>query len=221
MKVGIIGAGRIGSALARLLVKAGYLVAVSNSRGPESLQDLVKELGERATPMSAEDAARYGDVVILAVPWRAYDALPKPEFVAGKIVIDVMNPYREDMGLYDLGDSSSSEVVQMQLPGARVVKAFNTIHYHHLAIYSHPDLPIKDRHAIFVASDDSEAKAVVLRLIEEIGFAPVNTGSLREGGRKQGPGTALYNHPMTARQAQDILKQAASDEYSFGGGNGV
>jgi predicted dinucleotide-binding enzyme len=210
MKVGIIGAGRIGSTLARLLVKAGYLVAVSNSRGPQSLQDLVKELGERAAAMSAEDAARYGDVVILAVPWRASDALPKPESVAGKIVIDATNAYREDMGLYDLGDSTSSEVVQMQLPGTRLVKAFNTIHYHHLAIHSHPDLPVKDRHAIFVAGDDPEAKAVVSRLIEETGFAPVDTGSLREGGRKQEPGTALYNQPMTARQAQGILKQAVS-----------
>jgi len=209
MKIGIIGAGRIGSTAARLFVKAGHWVAISNSRGPESLGELIAELGDRARAATVEDAARFGDVVLLAVPWRAAGALPKAESVAGKIVIDAMNPYREDMSLYDLGDSTSSDVVRMQLPGAKLVKAFNTIHYQHLAMHSHPDLPMEARHAIFIAGDDPEAKAAVSQLIEEIGFAPVDTGSLQEGGRKQQPGTALYNHPMTAGQARHILKQPA------------
>lgn len=209
VKIGIIGAGRIGSTAARLFVRAGHWVAISNSRGPESLRDLVAELGPLARAATVEDAARFGDVVLLAVPWCAADALPKAESFAGKIVIDAMNPYREDMGLYDLGGCTSSEVVRMLLPGARLVKAFNTIHYQHLANYSHPDLPIEARQAIFVAGDDPETKATVSHLIEEIGFAPVDTGSLLKGGRHQQPGTALYNQPMSASQARNVLKQFA------------
>jgi predicted dinucleotide-binding enzyme len=207
MKIGIIGAGNIGATAARLLVRAGHDVAVSNSRGPDSLRELVAELGPKAQALTVEGAARFGEVVLLAVPWRTPEALPGPEVVRGKVVIDAMNPYRPDMGLYDLGDSTSSEEVQKRLPGARLVKAFNTIHYQHLASRGRPDLPVEERHAIFVAGDEPEARRVVARLIEDIGFAPVDTGGLREGGRRQQPGTAVYNRPMTAREAHQVLAE--------------
>jgi 8-hydroxy-5-deazaflavin:NADPH oxidoreductase len=189
MKIGIIGAGHIGATAARLLVRAGHEVAVSNSRGPESLRELVAELGERARALSVEDAARFGGVVLLAVPWRTPEALPSPRAVRGKVVIDAMNPYRDDGGLYDLGESTSSEEVAKRLPGARLVKAFNTIYYQHLATRGRPNLPVDERHAIFVAGDDADAKRVVSRLIEDIGFAPVDTGPLREaaGGSSRTP----------------------------------
>jgi 8-hydroxy-5-deazaflavin:NADPH oxidoreductase len=205
MKIGIIGAGNIGATAARLFVRAGHEVGISNSRGPDSLRGLVEELGPQARAMSVNDAARFGDLVLLAVPWRSPEALPKPDLVAGKIVIDAMNPYQPDFTIQDLGDSTSSEETAKRLPGARLVKAFNTIYYQHLASRGRTDIPVDQRHAIFIAGDDEDAKQVVKRLIEEIGFAPVDTGSLRDGGRKQQPGSPIYNKPMTGREAQAAL----------------
>jgi predicted dinucleotide-binding enzyme len=202
MKVGIIGAGMIGATAARLFAAAGHDVAISNSRGPETLQGLVDEIGPRARAMTVDDAARFGDVVLLAVPWRKPEALPSPDAVAGKIVIDAMNPYAEGGGLEDLGGLTSSEHTAKRLPGARIVKAFNTIWYKHLAANGRKDLPVDKRHAIFVSGDDDDAKQVVKRLIEDIGFGPVDLGSLSEGGRRQQPGAAIYNQPMTVEQAK-------------------
>lgn len=207
MKIGIIGAGHIGAAAAHLFVRAGHQVALSNSRGPASLDELVAELGPRAHATTPEEAARYGEVVLLAVPWRSPEALPSPAAVAGKVVIDAMNPYRPDFSLHDLGDSTSSEEVQKRLPGARLVKALNTIFYQHLEERGRPDAPLDERHAIFLAGDDAEAKSVVARLIEQIGFVPVDTGSLREGGRRQQPGTPLYNQILTGAEARARLRQ--------------
>src|SRR5271169_5620293 len=209
MKIGIIGAGNIGATAARLFVKAGHEIAISNSRGPDSLRTIVTELGPRAHAMTVDNAARFGDVVLLAVPWRSPEALPKPEAVSGKIVIDAMNPYKPDFTFYDLGDSTSSEETAKRLPGARLVKAFNTIYYQHLASRGRTDLPVAQRHAIFVAGDDADAKRAVMKLIEEIGFAPVDTGSLRDGGRRQQPDSAIYNKPMTGEQAKEALARLA------------
>ncbi len=133
MKIGIIGAGNIGATAAHLFVDAGHEVAISNSRGPDSLRTLVSDLGPGAHAMSVNDAARFGEVILLAVPWRSPEALPAPEFLKGKIVIDAMNPYRPDFTIEDLGDSTSSEETAKRLPDARLVKAFNTIYYQHLA----------------------------------------------------------------------------------------
>jgi predicted dinucleotide-binding enzyme len=205
LKIGIIGAGHVGDAAARLFVKAEHEVAVSNSRGPESLRQLAAELGPEAHAMTVEEAARFGDIVLLAVPWRKPEALPSPASVAGKVVIDAMNPYNGTGGLIDLGRSTSSEETRKRLPGARLVKAFNTIYYQHLATHGDPDLPLERRNVIFMAGDDAEAKQVVAKLIEEIGFAPVDTGSLREGGRRQQPNSPIYNHPMTPPEAERIL----------------
>jgi predicted dinucleotide-binding enzyme len=208
MRIGIIGAGMIGATAARLFVKAGHEVAVSNSRGPESLRELVAELGSRAKAMTVDDAARFGELVLLAVPWRTPEALPDPETVRGKIVIDAMNPYGAGGGIADLGDSTSSEETAKRLPGARLVKAFNTIHYQHLATQGRADLPDDQRRAIFVAGDDEAANAVVSRLIREIGFAPVSTGALREGGRRQQPDTPVYNRVITGAEAVGLLNSS-------------
>ena len=207
MKIGIIGAGNIGATVARLFINAGHEVAVSNSRGPASLQPLVKELGAKAHAASKDDAARFGEIVLLAVPWRTPEALPSLDAVRGKIVIDAMNPYTPESGIYDLGDSSSSEEVLKRLPGARLIKAFNTIYYQHLATRGRTDVPVDERHAIFMAGDDLEAKQIVSRLIEQIGFAPVDTGSLREGGRKQQPNSPIYNKIFTGREARAAIAE--------------
>ena len=220
MKIGIIGAGSIGATAARLFARAGHDVAVSNSRGPASLEELVASINadagatvvDQASPRTraatVDEAARFGDVVLLAVPFRAPEALPKPELVRGKIVIDAMNPYGPGGTIMDLGDSTSSEETAKRLPGARIVKAFNTIYWEHLRSQGRPDLPLAERRAIFVAGDDAEAKAVVSRLIEEIGFAPVDTGSLREGGRRQQPGTPIYNRVLTPAQSAEAMAGA-------------
>jgi 8-hydroxy-5-deazaflavin:NADPH oxidoreductase len=206
MRIGIVGAGMIGGTLGELLARAGHEVALSNSRGPESLAHEIEAIGNGAQAMSVDDAARWAEVIILAVPWRRPEALPPAELVAGKIVVDAMNPYREGGGLHDLDGSSSSEETAKRLPGARLVKAFNTIYFKHLAANGNSALPPDDRHAIFVAGDDAEAKQTVADIIDAIGFVAVDTGSLRDGGRRQQPGTSIYNMPMRGREAKTIIE---------------
>ena len=128
----------------------------------------------------------------------------------GKIVIDAMNPYSENFEVLDLGNSTSSEEVSKQLHTSSLVKAFNTIYYEHLRTKGRSDAPKEDRFAIFVAGDDPEAKAIVSRLIEDIGFAPVDSGSLRESGRKQQPGSPIYNNPMILEVACKRLAELTS-----------
>lgn len=210
MKIGIIGAGNVGSAAARLFVNAGHEVALSNSRGPDSLRELVAEIGPKAKAMTVNGAALFGEIILLAIPWRHPEGLPSPELLIGKVVIDAMNPYAPNGSLYDLGEATSSEETQKRLPGSRLVKAFNTIQAGHLAGQGRSDLPMEERRAIFVAGDDSRAKQIVSKLIEEIGFGPVDTGSLREGGRRQTAGSPLSNRNITVREARDILSGSKS-----------
>jgi len=202
LDIGIIGAGNIGATAARLFAGAGHRVAVSNSRGPETLRGLVSEIGENARAVTVEEAAGFGEVVVLAVPWsRREEGLPSAGLLVDKIVIDAINPYTPDFRIEDLGDDTSSEDIARRLPGARIVKAFNTMYYERLRDEGDTNAPAEDRLALFVAGDDAEAKAVVSRLSDDIGFAPVDTGSLREGGRKQQPGSSIYNIPLSAGPA--------------------
>ena len=130
--------------------------------------------------------------------------LPPGEIFAGKIAIDAMNAYSAVGRAADLGEGTSSEEVAKQMPKARLVKAFNTMGWKTLETGSRP--VGEDRLAIFLAGDDPQAKSVVAKLIEDIGFAPIDTGSLREGGRRQQPGSPIYGPPLTARQARDLLR---------------
>jgi 8-hydroxy-5-deazaflavin:NADPH oxidoreductase len=132
MRVGIIGSGNIGSAVAQLLVHAGHEVAIANSRGPETLADLVAELGERAHAETTAGAAAFGDIVVVAIPVFAYAELPAQE-LAGRIVVDAGNYYpQRDGNIAELDDDSttSAEWLAAQLPGATVVKAFNSLQSH-------------------------------------------------------------------------------------------
>ena len=208
MKIGIIGAGHIGATVARLFVEAGHEIAIANSRGAETLEGFVAELGgERARAVSVEEAARYGDLVFVSIPFGRYKELPADAF-KDKIVIDSNNYYPErdgDFAELDSSETTSSEMLAAHLGDARIVKGFNTIWYEHLRTLGNKELPVEQRRAIFIAGDDAEAKGTVARLIEEIGFAPVDTGKLHEGGADQQPGTAIYNRNITAKEALALL----------------
>ncbi len=203
MRVGVIGAGHIGGTAAKLFARAGHQVAVSNSRGPATLASLVSSIGANAKAMSSVEAARFGEAVFLALPYRRMDALPPADVFGGKIVIDAMNPYSAVGRVMDLGESTSSEEVAKRLPGARLVKAFNTMGWNTLASGSRPSH--EERLVVFIAGDDAAAKTVVAKLIDDIGFASIDTGSLRDGGRRQQPGSPIYGRPMTVREAKKIL----------------
>jgi hypothetical protein len=210
MKIGIIGAGNIGATAARLFTRAGHEVALSNSRGGAGLEALVAELGGGARATGVEEAARFGEVVLVAVPFGKYEALPAEAF-EGRVVIDAGNYYpQRDGHLAELdgGRTTSSELLAAHLKGARLVKGFNTIWFEHLAKQGDAGLPTQERRAIFIAGDDAEAKQLVARLVEEIGFAAVDTGALGSGGRRQQVGTAVYNKELTAREAAEVLAAA-------------
>lgn len=207
MKIGIIGAGNIGSNAAKLFVKAGHEVAIANSRGPETLAGLIEEIGAGAKAVTASGAAEFGEIVFVSIPLGKYKELPASDF-AGKIVIDSNNYYPERDGQIaglDNDQTTSSELLNEHLSGARIVKGFNTIWFEHLKTQGNVDLPIAERRVIFVAGDDQQAKREVSNLIEEIGFAAYDTGSLREGGKTQEPGTAIYNQNITLSEASAIL----------------
>jgi predicted dinucleotide-binding enzyme len=199
MRIGIIGAGNVGSTLARLFVRAGHDVAVANSRGSGTLRDLENEIGEHGHAVTAAEAARDGDVVVLAVPFGRYRELPT-NGLAGKTVIDACNysPQRDGhIAQLDNGSTSSSELVQQHLTDAHVVKAFNAMRADHLREYGHKGGP-NERYGIPVSGDDSAAKRQVFDLIEQLGFEPVDAGGLAEGGRKHQPGTDVYTADLWA-----------------------
>jgi predicted dinucleotide-binding enzyme len=188
MRIGIIGSGRIGSTAARLFVDAGHEVALANSRGPETLTDTVEELGERARATTVEDAASSAELVLVAIPFGRYLELP-PEALGGRIVVDAMNYFPDRDGhLRELDEdaTTSTELLAAHLPDARVVKAFNTMRAADLGERGSQG-PMDERLVMPVAGDDKEAKDRVSALIEEIGFAPIDSGNLAEGGRRQQP----------------------------------
>jgi 8-hydroxy-5-deazaflavin:NADPH oxidoreductase len=203
MRIGIIGSGNIGATLARLLAGAGHVVAISNSRGPESLAELVRSLGPNVRAATAEEAAAFGELVIEAIPFGRYRDLPAAQ-LAGKIVVTAANYYPQRDGAIDLGGQAHSELVAAHLPGARVVKAFNTIWYQHLQQQGDASKPLGERRVIFLAGDDAAAKQVVGDLIAEIGFAPFDVGSLHESTLQE-PDSPIYNKSITIDEARALL----------------
>ncbi len=205
VNIGILGAGNIGANAARLLSKAGHDVRIACSRPPAAIEATASELGARVRAATPQDAVAFGDIVLLAVPWtQKEDAIPDAGPYDDKIVIDAMNPYTEDFEIEDLGNRTSSEITQTLVPGARLVKAFNTIHYRRLASEGKP-AGAKGRLAVFLAGDDADAKTVVAGLIDQMGFDAVDTGSLAQGGRRQEPGSPIYNVALTADEAKGLL----------------
>ncbi len=184
--MGLIGAGHIGSQVARLAVAHDYSVVISNSRGPETLTDLVKELGPRARAATAIDAAKAGDIVVVTVPLKNYRSVPV-EPLAGKIVIDTNNYYpQRDGHIPELDDESTTtaELLQAHLPKSRVVKAFNHIYAAELTTHGQP-AGTPNRRALVIAGDDASAKATVTKILDAFGFDTVDAGPLKEGWRIQ------------------------------------
>ena len=184
--IGLIGAGHIGSQVARLAVRNGYGVVISNSRGPETLSTLIAELGSKALAGTPLDAARAGDIVVITIPLKNYRSVPV-EPLAGKIVIDTNNYYpQRDGRIPELENESTttSELLQAHLPKSKVVKTFNHIYARELTTDGQPS-GSKNRRALVVAGDDRDAKAAVTRLLDQFGFDAVDAGPLKEGWRIQ------------------------------------
>ena len=212
MKIGIIGAGHIGATLAELLAGVGHEVALSNSRSPDTLGDLVADLNKNAQNNSesgsvqavrAEDAASFGDLVIEAIPFGHYRDLPKDE-LAGKTLVSASNYYPERDGEMDLGSHTQTGLVASYLSNTAVVKAFNTIYWEHLHRQGDTTKPVDERRVIFIAGDDEAAKREVTDLIEEIGFGAFDTGLLSESSIQE-PGAEIYNRDMTVAEARERL----------------
>ncbi|MCP2340453.1 NADPH-dependent F420 reductase [Actinomadura rupiterrae] len=194
--LGIIGSGRIGTAVARVAVAAGLDVVLSNSRGPDTLAGLVAELGaEHARAGTPEEAARAGDLVVAAIPFIAYRQLPVAA-LAGKTVLDTANYYPERDGHLDELDSgvlTSSELIQRHVPDARLVKAFNTITPHQIVSLARAAGTL-GRSALPVASDHADATAETTRFLDLLGWDAVDIGPLSESWRSE-PNTPVYIRP--------------------------
>ena len=183
-KVGIIGAGNIGSTLARGLVDRGYEVKISNSRGPETLGDLVADLGDGATAGTAQEAGEFGDFVIVTVPLKNYQDIPV-EPLAGKIVVDTNNYYWERDGripALDEKKATTAGLLQEHLPTSKVAKGFNHITSTTILTDGAP-AGTPDRRALATASDFAEASDLVTSLYEEFGYDTVNVGPLADSWR--------------------------------------
>ncbi|UKA70680.1 NADPH-dependent F420 reductase [Arthrobacter sp. FW306-06-A] len=206
--IGIIGAGHIGSQVARKAVELGYDVVISNSRGPETLQDLVAELGPKARAATSAEAASAGDFAVVTVPLKNYKDVPV-EPLAGKIVIDTNNYYWERDGripALDNGEATTSGMLQEHLPQSKVAKGFNHIMAKDITTDGTP-AGTENRRALATASDYPEAAELVTRLYDEFGFDTVNVGPLSESWRVERDRPA-YVARQNATQLKDNLAKA-------------
>ena len=204
MRVGVIGSGHIGATVAGLAAAAGHDVAIANSRGPETLAGLAGELGLRAETVAG--AAAHGELVVVATPLAAYADLPRAD-LTGKVVLDAGNYYPDRDGhiaALDDDTSTSTELLAAQLPGAQVVKAFNTLFWEHLRDRGGPDAD-EPRLVVFIAGDDAPALERAAAFVRDLGFVPVVTGSLADGGRRQQIGGPLSGAQVTEEEAAALL----------------
>jgi len=206
--IATIGAGHIGTAVARIALAAGYDVVLSNSRGPDTLADLVAELGPGASADTAAGAAARGDLVVVTIPLHAIDDVPV-EPLAGKVVIDTNNYYPgRDGQIAELDDhtGTSSGLLQRHLPASKVVKAFNHIESTQLASQGTP-AGTPARRALSLFGDDASARQTVAGLLDELGFDPVDGGPLAESWRIE-PGTPGYGPQLDADGLREALSAA-------------
>ncbi|MGO4569590.1 NADPH-dependent F420 reductase [Rhizobium sp. 2YAF20] len=211
--IAVLGSGMIGGQSARLAVAAGLNVVIANTRGPESLAELVAELGPLARAATAEDAINAADVVVVAIPFGAYSRL-SPDLLAGKIIVDTMNYYPERDGkmLEVKTDTiSSSELVQRHLAKSSVIRAFNNLDFVRLRRLARPK-GAPDRSAVPIAGDDATAKAVVIEFLHAIGYDTVDIGPLAECWRSE-PTTPIYVVPYVGNVPKELKSREEALEW--------
>lgn len=204
MRLGIIGAGKLGITLAQLALKAGYEVAVSGSGDPQKIALSIKVLTPGAFAMTSNEVAQWADVIILAIPLGKFRQLPV-EALKGKVVIDATNHWPEVDGPREeiIPDSlSSSEAIQQFLPESRVVKAFSHMGYHELRDWARP-VGSDERKALAIASDNDTAASYVAKIVSELGFEPVTIGRLSRG-RVLEPGQVGFGLVTSATKLKDL-----------------
>jgi hypothetical protein len=206
VKIGIIGAGHIGGNLTRRLTSLGHDVSVANSRGPETLAELAQETG--ATAVLAQQAPVGADLVVVTVPQKSVPDLPAGLLDGVPVVVDTGNyyPQQRDGKIDEIEAGTPESVWVSQQPGVPVLKAFNGIYFEHLLTKPKP-AGDPERWALPIAGDDTEAKAVLTRLLDELGFDAVDYGPLAESWRQQ-PGTPSYGARVGATQLSELLAQA-------------
>jgi predicted dinucleotide-binding enzyme len=210
MRIGIIGAGNIGGALTRRFRQLGYDVSVANSRGPQTLAELARETGAKA--VTAHEAAHNQDVVIVTIPDKNIPDLPADLFAgvpSDVVVIDTGNyyPQQRDGRLPGIEEAPSESRWVSQHLWRPVVKAFNNIYAQHLRDYGKPK-GTPGRIALPVAGDDAKAKAVVMQLVDALGFDPIDAGSIDDSWRQQ-PGSPVYTTDFDAQGVRDALAKAS------------
>ncbi|MGW9132926.1 NADPH-dependent F420 reductase [Streptomyces sp. NPDC055681] len=218
--IAFIGSGNIGRSLARLAVDAGLDVVMSNSRGPETLADLIAELGDHARAATAAEAAVAADLVVVSLPFHAYDKLPA-EPLHGKIVIDTMHYFPERDGRIEELDerrTTSSEMLQRHLSGSRVVKTLGNMDFLRLYSSARPSGPL-ERSALPVTGDDAVAKAKVIRFMDTIGYDAVDIGSLTDSWRHEA-GTPINVLPYVGEPPKGMTQEQAHD-WMFNGPSAV
>ncbi|MGW6818344.1 NADPH-dependent F420 reductase [Streptomyces sp. NPDC055005] len=198
MRTGVIGTGRIGSTLARILVAAGHEVVLANARGPRSLDPLIAELGPTASAAHPAEVVARAEVTVLMVPFDSVRGLLPQDAVRDTLLVDATNAFGGPDTLRDPAGRGSSELVAEWYPGARIVKSLNTMHFETLAVAGTAG---GERLAHFTAGDDGKAKGIVAGIITDLGFVPVDTGPLHSGGILQQPGGPLFDKPLTEAQA--------------------
>ena len=206
--IGLIGAGHIGAQLARLAVAQGHHVVISNSRGPETLAELVRELGPKARAATPTEAAQAGEIVVVTIPLRNIGSVPVAPLV-GKVVIDTNNYYPQRDGqiaALDNESTTTAELLQAHLPNSKVVKAFNHIYAAQLTTDGSP-AGTPNRRALVIAGNDAGAKLTVTKLLDSFGFDTVDAGPLAEGWRIQRD-TPGYGPQRNAEQLRADLAAA-------------
>jgi len=203
--IGIIGAGEVGSQLARAAIANGYDVVIANSRGPATLRSLVEELGSHAQAASAADAAAAGDFATIAYPYRPNDTLPSEE-LARKVVLDTNNYmiWRDgNLTAIDSGQKTVHELRQEQLPASKIVKAFTHIQAPSLFKFARP-AGAPDRHALAVSSNFADAVELVTKLYDQFGFDAVDNSPLSESWRSA-PGTPMWNFHHVGQSREELV----------------
>ena len=205
--IGIIGAGEVGSHIARAAMATGYAVVIANSRGPETLKELIDRLGPAARAATAAEAAEAGDFVVVAVPLKQVNDMPV-DALAGKVVIDTNNymPWRDgNYPAVDSGEKTEHELRQEQLPASKVVKAFTHIQAPRILTWGRPAGSL-DRLALSASSNFPEAMAVVARLYDQFGFDIVDNSPLSQSWRTR-PGQPAWN--QSAQTASELSANLA------------